>query len=347
MKNNFRIYRLYFTTPLHLGNEREDYAESLRTLHSDTFYAALTSALAKTGVIGNDFNGDLKCTISSLFPFYQKDKQNEPVYFFPKSKKIEILEEKLFDIHKYIKKILWMDKTFFERHLNGESFSDKYGEKIIVNNKEKPKYLKGSYLTGHDIPEDFIISQVFPHARVPRQMMIDEKKQDTDIFYMERLFFKDHSGMFFIADGDTTLLEKGLKILQHEGIGTDRNVGNGYFCCKADNIDIELPDDADYIMNLSLFLPESKDILEKMIDNNSAYNFIKRGGWITTHPHNTIRKNRVFMFEEGSVFKGKAVTNGRIADLTPDLSAWQEEKQLEHNIYRNGKSIFIPTKLAH
>ena len=79
---------------------------------------------------------------------------------------------------------------------------------------------------------------------------------------MERIFFKDHSGMYFIAEGDNTkLLEKGLEILQHEGIGTDRNVGNGYFEFSKDEIELDLPENAKYSMNLSLFLPEKQEQL--------------------------------------------------------------------------------------
>lgn len=348
MKHNIKIYKLHFTTPLHLSNEREDYAESLRTLHSDTIYAAITASLAKIGIIENDFQGDLGCTISSLFPFYQKDKDSEPVYFFPKSRKIEILD-KSFDIHKLVKKVNWIDRIFFERHLNGETFEKEYADKKKdENGKEQSKYLKGSFLTAYNIPKDFITAQVFPHAQVPRQQIINDKKQDTEIYYMERLFFKDFSGMYFIAEGDTGLLEKGLNVLCHEGIGTDRNVGNGFFEWTKDNIELEMPENTIYAMNLSLFLPENEDQLKKMLDNNTAYSFKKRGGWITTNPYNTLRKNRVYMFEEGSVFKyriDKMKKSGRIADLTPDLNEWPEEKKIKHRIYRNGESLFIPIKL--
>lgn len=336
----FKIFKLRFTTPLHISNERNDYAESLRTIHSDTLYAAVTSALAKVGVIDNNFSGDLGCTISSLFPYYQENEKSAPVYFFPKSRKIEIVNDDLLEIHKNIKKVQWIDREFFQRHLQGESFQKEYN--IKEEGKENLKYLKGIYLTGKQIPEDFISAEVFPHVSVPRQMETDGKKQDPEPYYMERLFFKDHSGMFFIAEGDTSLLEKGLKILQLEGIGTDRNVGNGFFALEDDTIELDLPENREYAMNLSLFLPENKEQLEGMLDERAAYSFKKRGGWITTHPHNTLRKNRIYMFEEGSVFKQSLSVPevlGRIADLTPTEA---DNLGLKHNIYRSGKAIFVP-----
>lgn len=336
MNKNLNIYKLHFTTPLHLSNESDDYAKSLQTLHSDTLYAALTSALAKVGYdFEEEFNGDLGFTISSLFPFYQIDKADKnPVYFFPKSRKIDVLPENMLDVHKKIKKIKWFDTESFKLHIRGEKIEDFY----------KDENLYGSYYSKDKIDKDFISSQVFPHAQVPRQLIINGEEQDTKIYYMERLFFKDYSGMYFIAEGETNLLEKALNILQYEGIGTDRNVGNGYFEWTKDEIKLDLPE-SDYSMNLSLYLPENQEQLKTILDENSAYSFKKRGGWVTTPPHNTIRKNRVYMFEEGSIFKTNSIILGRIADLTPDLSELAPEQQLNHKIFRNGKSFFIPITL--
>ena len=90
MKKDFLIYKLHFTTPLHLGDARDDYSISLKSVSSDTMYAALTASLAKIGKAIPP-NGDLGFTISSLFPFYQKDTKSKTVLFFPRPyKKINI-----------------------------------------------------------------------------------------------------------------------------------------------------------------------------------------------------------------------------------------------------------------
>jgi hypothetical protein len=71
MKETFLIYKLHFTTPLHLGDARDDYSVSLKSIASDTMYAALTACLAK---IGKEIppDGDLGFTIRKpgnfLFP---------------------------------------------------------------------------------------------------------------------------------------------------------------------------------------------------------------------------------------------------------------------------------------
>ena len=78
----FKVYKLQFSSPLHISNQHEDDDVSQKTILSDTMYAALTSCLAKIGkTIPED--GDLDFTISSLFPYYQRDEESRPIYFLP------------------------------------------------------------------------------------------------------------------------------------------------------------------------------------------------------------------------------------------------------------------------
>jgi CRISPR/Cas system CSM-associated protein Csm4 (group 5 of RAMP superfamily) len=75
---------------------------------------------------------------------------------------------------------------------------------------------------------------------------------------------------------------------------------------------------------------------------DSSYDTLKRSGWITAEGYQTFRKKGVYMFAEGSVFKGDASPKGRKAiDITPDA----EFIKLPHKIYRCGESIFLPVKL--
>ena len=76
----YTAYLLHFPGPLHIGDVRDDYGVSLKTISSDTMYAAITATLAKIGeTIPED--GNLGCTISSLFNMqrlhqYQKTKES-------------------------------------------------------------------------------------------------------------------------------------------------------------------------------------------------------------------------------------------------------------------------------
>lgn len=331
-KHTFKIYKLHFTSPLHIGDARDDYSVSLKTIASDTMYAALISCLAKLGKEIPD-RGDLGCTISSLFPFYQKEKGTDAILFFPKPLKQTLPALNDLTKAKSVKKVSWLDKTYFEKIINGEQLFANEGD---VDN------VKGDFLTNNSMfDEKFIFSQVFPRVTVSRN-----GSEDAKPFYMDRIFFKDYSGLYFIAEGDTSKIEPALNLLQTEGIGTDRNVGNGYFEYEDESLELELPDNANYSLTLSSYIPESKEQLTELLNgDNIAYDFARRGGWITTPPYNTIRKNVIYAFTAASVFAKQTsdvYTMGEIVNLRPKLGL---ESEVKHPIWRCGKALFIPIKI--
>lgn len=335
VKCKLKTYKLHFSSPLHLGDARDDYSVSLQTMDSDTMYAALISCLAK---LGKDIpeDGDLGCTISSLFPFYQKEKttSDTAVYFFPKPLKQTLpTSEKAIEERKKVKKVAWLDASYFSKALNGEQLFDDATIEILD---------KGVFLTNEKIDKNFITSQVSPRVAVSR-----DGQEDANPFYMDRISFKDYSGLFFIVEGDTTLLDSAIALLQTEGIGTDRNVGNGYFESEEGEVEITIPALAEHEMSLSLFIPESKEQLSTLLNSKDvAYDFKRRGGWITTPPHNTYRKKYVYAFTAASVFSNKthgAEIKGRVGvDLKPEKN-WGDE--IEHPIWRCGRAIFLPIKI--
>lgn len=325
-----QLYKLHFTTPVHFGNNREDYGISLKTLQSDTLYSALISCLAK---LGYDIpqNGNLDLVTSSLFPFYQRSGESKAVFFFPKPLSYAI--PKLNDVKaiKKVKKVNWIDIVYFKKVVNGEP---------LVETDDDIKNIHGEFLTMEQIEDDFISSQVMSRVTVSRTAQEDAKP-----FYMDRIHFKYQSGLYFIAQcNDCGLLEKALNILKDEGLGTDRNVGNGFFEWSKESVELQL-NESDYSMTLSAFIPESKDQLAGLIDGNGvAYDFARRGGWITTPPYNTLRKNSIYAFLPGSVFKVVASSphiHGAIKELTPELP---DTMKINHPIWRSGKAIFIPIK---
>lgn len=328
--SSFTVYKLHFTSPLHIGDNRLDYSISMRTIQSDTLYAAVTSCLAMLGIPIPE-GGDLGCTISSLFPFYQKDKQAEAVYFFPKPLKNTLPLDNI-QYAKKIKKVAWLDKGYFERMIQGKTLLE--GKSVIDD-------VRNEFLTSLPIPEKFIVSEVMPRVTVSRT-----GEEDAVPFYMDRVYYKDYSGLYFLVEGDTSLLDKGLELLQHQGLGTDRNVGNGSFVYDTDTLELTCPEQADNAVALSLFIPENREELAQMIGSgNVAYDFARRGGWITTPPHLTMRKNVVYAFTPASVFHVESVTvpfcKGTTVDLNPHVKGLDT---VEHPIWRNGKAIFVPIR---
>jgi len=323
----FNLYRLTFSSPLHISDAREDYGSSEKLLHSDSMYAALIASLAKVGALhGIAETGDLGCTISSLFPYTKA--ANQFVYFFPKPFLPFNDEGKdMSSFSKKLKKVKWIDKNYFEKVINNTPAK-------IENDATM---LKGSYMTDAAIDPQFSYSQTVPRISVPRSA--EENKGDTKIFYMERMYFNSDSGLYFLASGDTKNLESALNVLQYEGIGTDRTVGQGFFSFEKDKMELSCPVSATHSCSLSLFCPEQKSSLQSMIDDQSRWEIIKRGGWISTDAMLGIRKKSVYMFTEGSVFKTSNQTEGKVnLNLTPTA----EGLKVDHKIWRSGRSIFLP-----
>jgi len=331
----FKIFKLHFTSPLHIGDRHEDDGSSLKIIHSETLYAALLACLAKTGhTIPED--GDLGFTVSSLFPYFQRDKDSQPVYFLPMPLKAQPTEIKDISMAKKVKNVQWIDVAIYENILSGVGFS----EAFIPNIQE-------AYLTNEQLPQDQNGSREFVRSEVSQRVVLDSRTGEEDAlpYYVDKILFRYESGLYFIAEGDTDILEKALKILSIEGIGTDKNLGFGFFDFSIDELTIELPSHAKHQVSLSLFIPESKDQLSKLMDSEDiAYDFTRRGGWITTYPYNTLRKNAIYGFLPGSVFSLKdddCSVIGKIVNLKPEIG----EMTPDHPIWRNGKAIMLPINL--
>ncbi|MCO5232088.1 MAG: type III-A CRISPR-associated RAMP protein Csm4 [Chitinophagales bacterium] len=325
------IYRLHFPGPIHIADARSDYGNSEKLIHSDMFYAALLAAKA---MVTENVPADLDCTLSSLFP-YTKDDSGKIIYFFPKPL-FPLDRYSNYDDIKKLKRIQWLDQNYFEEILNGTI-------KSPINDNTVQK----SFLSNSKIDTEFSNAQVLPRVAVPRSN--SENDGNTNIFYIEKTYFKEGSGLYFIAYGDTKQLDKALSLLQEEGIGTDRNVGFGHFEYQKDTLELNLPVQSDYRLSLSLFSTHQEADLKALTDGKQAvWDIIKRGGWLTKSGGLGIRKKSVYMFIEGSVFSkniNDIEIDGDIAlNLCPDSTDGFIAP--EHPVWRSGRAIFLPIKIA-
>ena len=335
----FKIFKLHFTAPLHISDQHDDLGNSQKIIQSDTLYAALMSCLAKNGEDLPE-DGELGFTVSSLFPYFQKDKDSSPVYFLPIP--MQSRQADLADVTKAktVKKVQWIDSNLYSSVLSGESLFDGTDSYI--------PYIQGNYLTTYELPEDINGSKEFVRSEVSQRVTLMSRtgEEDAKPFYVDKILFRYDAGLYFIVEGDTSLLEKALHLLSLEGIGTDRNVGYGFFEYTADSLSIDLPKEANHQLSLSLLIPESKEQLEMLLNSECvAYDFVRRSGWITTYPYMTLRKNAIYGFVPGSVFRkdeGESATViGKIVDLKPETV----DVEITHHIWRNGKAIMLPIKL--
>ena len=315
----YSLYRLRFTSFIHLGNNRDDYGTSLLSYASDSIYAALTATLAKSGdKIPGD--GDLGCVVSALFPFYQKDQETPAVLFFPTPL---VIERRSSDAEngKSIKRIQWVDLDYLSEVLHGE---DPFTQKSIH------EHICGAFLSSQKCIPTFV------HSEVIRRVNVSRNFEESIPFFMDRISFSDYSGLFFLAEGDTTVIDRALPLLSSEGIGTDRSVGNGHFLFEKDSLTLNLPEDAGYGLSLSTLIPESEQQLSTFLSGSSAaYELSRRGGWISTPPNLTSRKNCIYAFTPGSVLYGLSSGQGTIVDLAPS-------KQFPHPVWRCGKALVLP-----
>lgn len=335
----FKIFKLHFTAPLHISDQHDDLGNSQKIIQSDTLYAALMSCLAKNGEDLPE-DGELGFTVSSLFPYFQKDKDSSPVFFLPipmRSRQADLADVTK---AKTVKKVQWIDSNLYSSVLSGESLFDGTDSYI--------PYIQGNYLTTYELPEDINGSKEFVRSEVSQRVTLMSRtgEEDAKPFYVDKILFRYDAGLYFIVEGDTSLLEKALHLLSLEGIGTDRNVGYGFFEYTADSLSIDLPKEANHQLSLSLLIPESKEQLEMLLNSECvAYDFVRRGGWITTYPYMTLRKNAIYGFVPGSVFRkdeGESATViGKIVDLKPETV----DVEITHHVWRNGKAIMLPIKL--
>lgn len=335
----FKIYKLHFTAPLHIGNQQANDDVSLTTIQSDTMYAALTACLAKMGhPIAGD--GDLGVTLSSLFPYFQKEEDSTPVYFLPLPLRNKQLAFSNPSQGKAIKKVKWVDADLYDDILSGKKIFEE-GDSLL-------KCVQASYLTRQELPEDLTESRDFIKSEVSQCVTLKSRtgEEDAKPYYVDKILFRFQSGLYFLAEGDTATLERALNLLASEGIGTDRNVGFGFFEYTTDTLRLNLPSHADHQMALSMLIPESEAQLQSLLDDDDvAYDFIRRGGWITTYPYMTLRKNAVYAFTPGSVFhktaREECTPVGAIVNLVPNIG----DSTPQHPIWRCGRSLMLPIKL--
>lgn len=335
----FKIYKLHFTAPLHISDQHDDMGNSQKVIQSDMLYAALLSCLAKSSESIPE-NGDLGFTVSSLFPYFQKEEDSTPVYFLPipmQAKQAELADATK---AKMVKKVQWIDSNLYSSVLSGESLFDG-GDSFIP-------YIQESYLTTYELPEGINGSKEFVCSEMSQRVKLESRtgEEDAKPFYVDKILFRHYAGLYFIAEGETTLLEKALTLLSMEGIGTDRNVGYGFFDYTTDSLSMDLPKNACHQLSLSLFIPESKEQLEMLMDSERvAYDFVRRGGWITTYPYLTLRKNAIYGFLPGSVFRKEEEKNATVIGKIVDLKPETVDVEIAHHIWRNGKAIMLPIKL--
>ncbi len=323
------LYKLNFSSPLHIGAHGVGYEETGNMIHSDTLFSAIMS------LWGNFYEDDIESLcktpsfiISSAFPF-KKD-----VLFFPRpmvriGKDAEGDDKK----EKKIKKVEFISQELLESILKGESGNLEFNEKDTLQSG-KFWHLNQSSFDKNDI--------IFAERELPR-VTIDRNTNSSEIFYFSEIVFNRDAGLFFLAKFiDKRIKQKFetvLRLLGDEGIGGDKRMGKGLFSLDIkENFHVSFPENTDAFLTLSLYYPQESEFNGGIL-NDASYNLLSRKGWLHAPGAMTLRRKEIRTFTEGSVFNaiGKPLygTNPCVLEKNENLG-------LRHNIYRYGIAFNLP-----
>lgn len=309
-------YRLSFTAPIHIDSRGDAFHERTETfIHSDTLSAALLSAWA----LLDPNNAQQRAItppfrISSAFPFYQEH------YFLPRAMNTLAIKlpEKDLKKAKAFKKILWLELDLWR-----QSFQNDWINKLDIK--------QGCLGFAKPAPD---IKQLWAEEERPRLALdrITNSSSAGQLFHLSRIWFAEQGGLYFLvkfpSDSDQQNFEAALSLLGDSGIGSDRSNGNGFFSWEKGKLPgLTQAGDNETAVALSLVNPDPSDCDTDWL-KDSAYKLISRGGWIG---QSGLRKKRLRMFAEGSVFKQPL--QGQVVDITP--------ANAPNPVYRDGRGFFV------
>lgn len=293
--------KLFFTSPLHMGELGLGMEDAEIIIHSDTLY----SAIHNTWLRVYDAGGPLPLKISSAYPFVD-DK-----FYLPKPG----LEPPGFDdletresYAKTVKGTAFLSFDVFKRWIERQKVD--YETVVKENN--------------------FLECKIEKIVR-PR-VKLDRVDMSSALYHIgEVIFEKGHAGLYFAVQCSEETYKKLkviMRILADEGIGGERSSGYGRF--KVEFIeDFELPEveGGRRFVGISLYYPASKEEFKGAME---SYMVVRRGGWTAAGGNNYPIK-RIVMFSEGSVFK--KMVEGAVADVAPTAAG--------HPVYRFGKAFLL------
>jgi CRISPR type III-A-associated RAMP protein Csm4 len=360
-ETKMKLFKLHFSAPVHFATVRKDYATAEITLRSDALYSAIVDVAHKQKLLSKNNNSNFGFYLTSSFPFYQKDEQSKTYYFFPRPFMVGIKPPD--ELSKKWKKVKWIEKSFFEKIIAGNS-SIEISENCINDEFLIPPEIK------NELSDGFILKEEQPKVKV------GAAGQESEPYYLQRIYFKGKSGLFFIVFFENevaeNLFQNAMTFLQHEGLGSYRTIGFGQFDYTAKEIVIMVnknkinkkeeqeeenekeikfffPERDNYWCTLSLFCPENKEQLSQML-THASWQLVKRGGWISNYLYK-YRKKNLMMFAEGSIFQIPDSMPGiffndtvKILGEIYDVSPGNQHFNISHPIYRYGKGFFIPVK---
>lgn len=296
--------KLYFQSPLHMGQRGLGMEDTAVMIHSDTLY----SVLHRTWLRLYPAAGPLPLRLTSAYPFVGD------VFYLPKPG----LEAPGFSdttvretYAKDVKDTPFISSDIFSQWIRGDQVD--YG-----------KMLKDNQLLGNNLQKE-----------VRPRVKIDRINRATSLYRVGEVNFRRNvAGLYFVLHCSQDVYERMktvISLLEEEGIGGERSSGYGRF--KAEYLkNHRLPEvsTGKRWVGLSLYYPSSQ---EELFGAMVSYQVYERCGWTRTKVGSYLQKS-ILMFSEGSVYKKEV--SGAVADVAPTA--------VEHPVYRFGKAFLVKVR---
>ncbi|TYQ18238.1 UNVERIFIED_CONTAM: CRISPR-associated protein Csm4 [Acetivibrio alkalicellulosi] len=324
---NYCLFKLYFTTALHIGNARgvATLSSSETTIKSDTVFSALCHEALQTG--GNDLLDELynmalndSIALSDALPF------SDEKYFLPKPMlKVDGNLKKEYNSieRKAAKKLEYIEAASFENYIKSINGDEDFDIQSASN------LLKNIYVIG---------------VKACVSIKGEEKPQP---YHIGSISFNDDCGLYIVVgfsdDKNLNLISKLLKNLSVSGIGGRKRTGFGKFELD-DPIYLDEPytdslegiskllniKDAKYKMAINCCLPKDEE-LENALDG-ATYSLIRRGGFVESYEFSEkpLKRKTLYAFDSGSCFVN--TFKGDVFDVS---------EMGNHPVYRFLKPLFM------
>lgn len=281
-------------------------------------------------------------SISSAFPFCEEE------YFLPRPLwpvrfRFSQTEEALFA--KKAKKIQYVSPEYY-RSFNAQMPEPTAQPSVLE--VEDSQVVQGQFLFARPQPSERIIWETVtePHAA-----KLEDPFGPPRYYTTSRTFFAEGCGLYFLIQFQDEAWRQpvfnALRLLGHQGLGSDRTVGNGFFDFNpakdvrpfpyAPSVSGSLKSSALYVA-LGMYLPTRKELEQASLEE-SAWTLVKRGGFLAApeNPdHMRYRRKWVMMMGPGSVIKSRTKPVGKIVDLRPDMP----HESIPHPVWRDGRCLF-------
>ena len=365
----YQLIRLNFgRSPTHFGETGIGLEQTSERIRSDALFSAWVSAYARLfpegikPLLDQCQTPDPPFRLSSTFVYRRApgrpdqfiDYLPTPIQRplgFPSS------SEQGLKIAKTYKKIHYLPLKIWQRWYQGTGFNnDDYDTLVAYGDNPDNK------INELDTAGTFDYGSAFKRYELPK-VAIGRATRATNFYHtgLNQFDWKPDTqsnsgvmnlaGLYFLVDfrTDDTLKNKlmaALHLLGEDGIGGERSSGAGRFELLPEE---PLPSLWQQVLNppfaseparhslISLYW--ENPVPEALLGDATCYTLIERGGWIASPVSGRqLRRQKVHMFAEGSVFTGKP--DGKLAVVTP-------AQFKKHPIYRSGLSVSVPIKIEN